>query len=134
MSTRRSRGDRPASELIDRRIAELRDWRGEALRRVRSLIRGADPDAVESWKWRGTPVWEHDGIICTGEAYASKVKLTFHRGASLKDPAGLFNASLDGDVRRAIDLHEGDVLDEAAFTALIREAAALNATLRRRGT
>jgi hypothetical protein len=119
---------RSASELIDARIAELGDWRGETLRRVRALVREADPGVVETWKWRGTPVWEHDGIICTGEAYASKVKLTFHRGASLEDPAGLFNASLDGNARRAIDIHEGVRLDEDAFKALVRDAVALNAS------
>ena len=115
-----------ASELIDRRIAELGDWRGETLRRMRKLIRDADPDVVEEWKWMGTPVWSHDGIICTGESYAAKVKLTFAKGASLKDPSGLFNASLDGNARRAIDIHEGEEVDESAFKALIREAVALN--------
>jgi hypothetical protein len=132
MSGSHSTDDRSASQLIDRRIAELRDWRGEALRRIRSLIREADPEVVEAWKWRGTPVWEHDGIICTGEAYASKVKLTFHRGASLEDPAGLFNASLDGNARRAIDIHEGEEIDAEAFKALIHEAVALNSPSRRR--
>jgi hypothetical protein len=117
-----------ASELIDRRIAELGDWRGETLSRMRGLIRRADPDVVEEWKWRGTPTWSHDGIICTGESYASKVKLTFSKGASLEDPARLFNASLDGNVRRAIDIHEGDEVDADAFTALIRAAVALNAS------
>jgi hypothetical protein len=115
-----------ASELIDGRIAELGDWRGETLRRMRKLIRDADPDVVEEWKWMGTPVWSHDGIICTGESYAAKVKLTFAKGASLKDPSGLFNASLDGNARRAIDIHEGEEVDESAFKALIREAVALN--------
>jgi hypothetical protein len=115
-----------ASELIDRRIAELGDWRGETLRRMRKLIRDADPDVVEEWKWMGTPVWSHDGIICTGESYAAKVKLTFAKGASLKDPSGLFNASLDGNARRAIDIHEGEEVAESAFKALIREAVALN--------
>ncbi|WP_217914797.1 DUF1801 domain-containing protein [Miltoncostaea marina] len=120
-------GDPPASELIDRRIAELGDWRGETLRRVRELIRRADPEVVEEWKWRGTPTWSHDGIVCTGESYRDKVKLTFAKGAALDDPAGLFNASLDGNVRRAIDIGEGDELDAAAFTELIRAAVALNA-------
>lgn len=120
--------DRTASERIDARIAELGDWRGETLARVRALIRRADPDVVEEWKWRGTPVWSHDGIICTGESHSTKVKLTFMRGASLEDPAGLFNASLDGNARRAIDLHEGDTLDADAFVALIRAAVALNAS------
>src|SRR5215211_3816637 len=116
----------PASELIDRRIAELGDWRGETLSRMRKLIKEADPDVVEECKWMGTPVWSHDGIICTGESYKSVVKLTFAKGASLKDPARLFNSSLDGNVRRAIDIHEGDEVDERAFKALVREAVALN--------
>ena len=115
-----------ASELISRRIAELGDWRGETLGRMRKLIKAADPDAVEEWKWMGTPVWSHDGIICTGESYKKVVKLTFAKGASLKDPARLFNASLDGNVRRAIDIHEGEDVDEAAFKALVRQAVALN--------
>jgi hypothetical protein len=114
------------SELIDQRIAELRDWRGEALSRMRKLIKEADPDVVEEWKWMGTPVWSHDGIICTGESYKSIVKLTFHKGASLEDPAGLFNSSLDGNARRAIDIHEGEKIDAGAFKALIRAAVALN--------
>jgi len=114
------------SRLIDGRIKELSDWRGETLARVRTLIKQADPDVVEEWKWRGVPVWEHDGIICTGETYKSAVKLTFAKGASLKDPTGLFNSSLEGNTRRAIDLHEGDQIDEKAFKALIRAAAALN--------
>lgn len=114
------------SELIDGRIADLGDWRGEVLRAARRLIKEADPDVVEEWKWRGTPVWSHDGIICTGESYKSIVKLTFAKGASLKDPAKLFNASLDGKVRRAIDIHEGEGIDEAAFKALVRAAIALN--------
>jgi hypothetical protein len=113
--------------LIDARIAELADWRGETLARVRALIKAADPDVVETWKWRGVPVWEHGGIICTGETYKDKVKLTFARGASLKDPAGLFNASLDAGTRRAIDIRESNKLNEKAFKALIREAVALNA-------
>jgi hypothetical protein len=120
-----------ASELIDERIAELGDWRGQTLSRMRKLIKEADPDAVEEVKWvkatsPGTPVWSHDGIICTGETYKAVVKLTFAKGASLKDPAGLFNSSLDGNVRRAIDIHEGEEVDEAAFKALVRQAAALN--------
>lgn len=114
------------SRLIDVRIKELGDWRGETLAHVRALIKQAVPDVVETWKWRGVPVWEHDGIICTGETYKSAVKLTFARGASLEDPHHLFNASLEGNARRAIDLHEGDELDEKAFKALIRAAAALN--------
>jgi hypothetical protein len=119
---------RPASELIDERIAELGDWRGETLARIRRLIHEEDPDVVETWKWKGTPVWEHDGIICTGESYKDKVKLTFAKGAALDDPAGLFNASLDGNVRRAIDIGEGEELDEGAFRALVRAAVELNAS------
>jgi len=120
-----------ASELIDERIAELGDWRGETLGRMRELIRRADPDVVEEWKWAkrtnpGTPVWSHDGIICTGESYKSVVKLTFMKGASLNDPAKLFNSSLEGNARRAIDIHEGDQLDAAAFQALIHAAVDLN--------
>src|ERR671922_1382234 len=115
-----------ASALIDRRIAELADWRGETLRRMRKLIKEADPDVVEEWKWMGTPVWSHDGIICTGESYKSVVKLTFAQGASLQDPAKLFNSSLDGNTRRAIDIHEGEGVDESAFKALVRQAVALN--------
>jgi hypothetical protein len=115
-----------ASELIDNRIAELGDWRGETLSRMRKLIKEADPDVVEEWKWMGTPVWSHDGITCTGESYMSIVKLTFPKGASLKDPAKLFNASLDGNVRRAIDIHEGEEIDAGAFKALIRAAVSLN--------
>src|SRR5829696_6376807 len=115
-----------ASELISQRIAELADWRGETLGRMRELIQDADPDVVEEWKWMGTPVWSHDGIICTGESYKNIVKLTFLKGASLKDPARLFNSSLDGNARRAIDIHEGEELDESAFKALIRQAVALN--------
>ncbi len=116
----------PASELISKRIAELGDWRGETLSRMRQLITQADPDVVEEWKWMGTPVWSHDGIICTGESYKKAVKLTFARGAALKDPAQLFNSSLEGNVRRAIDLHEGEAIDAAAFKALVRQAVALN--------
>ena len=121
----------PASELISKRIAELGDWRGETLSRMRKLIKETDPDVVEEWKWvkptkPGTPVWSHDGIICTGESYKSVVKLTFAKGAALKDPARLFNSSLDGNVCRAIDIHEGDKVDEAAFRDLIRAALTLN--------
>lgn len=115
------------SELIDQRIADLDDWRGETLARMRALIKEADPEVVEAWKWMGTPVWEHDGGICTGESYKAVVKLTFHKGASLKDPKKLFNASLDGNVRRAIDIREGEKIDAKAFKALVREAIALNA-------
>src|SRR5262245_47092178 len=115
-----------ASELIDNRIAELGDWRGETLSRMRKLIKETDPDVVEEWKWMGTPVWSHDGIICTGESYKSIVKLTFAKGASLADPARLFNSSLDGNVRRAIDIHEGEKVDAGAFKALIRAAISLN--------
>ena len=118
-------GESP-SRLIDARIAELGDWRGETLSHVRTLIKQADPEAVEDWKWRGVPVWSHDGLICTGETYKSVVKLTFAKGASLNDPSGLFNASLEGNTRRAIDLHERDTLDGDAFKALIRAAVALN--------
>ncbi len=116
----------PASELISKKIADLGDWRGVTLARMRKLIKQADPDVVEEWKWMGTPVWSHDRIICTGESYKSVVKLTFAKGASLPDPAHLFNSSLDGNVRRAIDIHEGEEVDESAFKALIREAIALN--------
>ena len=115
-----------ASARIDERIASLPDWRGEVLARVRALIHAADPQVVEEWKWMGTPVWSHDGVVCTGEHYQQWVKFTFAKGASLKDPNKLFNASLDGNVRRAIDLREGDTLDEAAFRALFREAVAWN--------
>jgi hypothetical protein len=114
------------SELISRKIAELGDWRGETLARMRKLIQQADPEVVEEWKWMGTPVWSHGGIICTGESYKSVVKLTFLKGASLKDPARLFNSSLDGNARRAIDIQEGEKVDATAFKALIREAIALN--------
>jgi hypothetical protein len=122
-------GDSP-SQLIDARIRELSDWRGETLARVRILIKQADAEVVEEWKWRGVPVWSHAGIICTGETYKSVVKLTFAKGASLEDPAGLFNSSLDGNTRRAIDFHEGDKIDEKALQALIRAAAALNTSVR----
>ena len=114
------------SELIDARIRELGDWRGETLSRLRTLIKQADPEVVEEWKWRGTPVWSHDGIIFTGETYKSVVKMTFANGASLNDPSGLFNSSLEGNTRRAIDFHEGDKIDEKALKALIRSAVALN--------
>jgi hypothetical protein len=114
------------SKLIDARIEELADWRGETLARVRNLIKEADPEILEEWKWRGVPVWEHAGIICTGETYKSVVKLTFLKGAALADPSGLFNSSLEGNARRAIDLHEGNEVDAKAFTALIRAAVALN--------
>ena len=114
------------SELIDARIRELGDWRGETLSRLRALVKQADPEVVEEWKWRGTPVWSHDGIICTGETYKSVVKMTFAKGASLKDPSGLFNSSLEGNVRRAIDVREGDKIDEQALRALVRSAVALN--------
>lgn len=119
--------DMPASALIDRRIADLGDWRGETLARVRALIKEAVPGVVEEWKWMGTPVWNSQGILCTGESYKSHVKLTFLKGASLEDPSGLFNSSLDGNARRAIDIHEGEQLDATAFRTLIRAAAALNA-------
>jgi hypothetical protein len=115
-----------ASDLIDRRIADLADWRGDTLSAIRKLIKAADPGVVEEWKWMGTPVWSHDGIICTGESYKAVVKLTFAKGASLKDPAKLFNSSLDGNVRRAIDIHEGEQLDADAFKALIHAAIELN--------
>ncbi|KQZ87112.1 hypothetical protein ASD64_06615 [Mesorhizobium sp. Root157] len=129
MNANRNTDEEPATSprLIDARIKELADWRGETLARMRKLIHKADPDVVEAWKWRGVPVWEHNGIICTGETYKSVVKLTFHKGASLEDPSGLFNSSLEGNARRAIDIREGEELDEAAFTALIKAAVALNA-------
>jgi hypothetical protein len=114
------------SQLIDARIEELDDWRGELLGRLRALIKEADPDVVEEWKWRGVPVWYHDGMLCTGETYKSVVKMTFAKGASLEDPAGLFNSSLDGNTRRAIDFHEGEKIDEDALKALVRAAVALN--------
>jgi len=116
----------PASELISKRITDLGDWRGEALGRMRTLIREADPDVVEEWKWMGTPVWSHDGVICTGESYKHVVKLTFAKGASLEDPARLFNSSLEGNTRRAIDIHEGEAVDGPAFKALVRQAVSLN--------
>jgi hypothetical protein len=119
-------GKETASALIDERIKELADWRGKMLAKVREIIHKADPEVIEEWKWMGTPVWSHDGIICTGETYKSVVKLTFHKGAALKDPSGLFNSSLDGNVRRAIDIREGEKINEAALKDLIRAAAALN--------
>ena len=127
---KRSEGSRDpsAAVLISNRFAELGDWRGDTLDRMRKLIKAADPDVVEEWKWMGTPVWSHDGIICTGESYKSAVKLTFAKGASLKDPARLFNSSLDGNVRRAIDIREGDAVDGSAFKALVRQAVALNSS------
>jgi hypothetical protein len=128
-STEEQTGESP-SQLIDARIKELSDWRGETLARVRSLIKQADPDVVEEWKWRGVPVWEHAGIICTGETYKTVVKLTFAKGASLADPCGLFNSSLEGNTRRAIDFHEGDKIDGSALKALIRAAVALNTSVR----
>ena len=127
-----TRPNQSPSDLIDARIAELGDWRGGMLARIRALIKEADPDAIEEWKWRGTPVWEHNGQICTGETYKSIVKMTFARGASLDDPAGLFNSSLEGNVRRAIDIHKGDNLNEAALKDLIRAAVALNLASKRR--
>ena len=118
--------DRSPSQLIDARIAELDDWRGEMLGRLRALVKEADPDVVEEWKWRGVPVWSHDGIICTGETYKSIVKMTFAKGAALDDPSGLFNSSLEGNTRRAIDFHEGETMDEEALKTLVRAAVALN--------
>ena len=123
-----------ASKIIDKKIAELGDWRGDALSRMRTLIKEADPDVVEERKWMGTPVWSHDGGLCTGESYKSVVKLTFFKGASLKDPAKLFNSSLEGNVRRAIDIQEGEVVDAKAFKALIRSAVALNASVGKKST
>jgi hypothetical protein len=123
---------RSASELISKKIAELGDWRGETLKRMRTLVKDADPDVVEEWKWMGTPVWSHDGIICTGESYKNAVKLTFAKGASLEDPARLFNSSLDGNARRAIDIHEGEQVDGSAFKVLVRQAVGLNSSGRRR--
>ena len=132
MATAKQAGAKPknegvsASEQITRRIADLGDWRGDTLAQIRAIIKEADPDIVEEWKWMGTPVWSHDGIVCTGESYKLVVKMTFAKGASLKDPAGLFNSSLEGNVRRAIDLKEGEKIKRAALKALIREAVALN--------
>ncbi|MEG4641736.1 DUF1801 domain-containing protein [Paracoccus sp. P2] len=125
--------EQPASQLIDARIKELGDWRGETLARLRALIHEADPEVVEEWKWRGVPVWSHDGIICTGETYKQVVKMTFAKGAALEDPAGLFNASLDGNTRRAIDLREGERIDAGALKALIRAAVALNTASKKKG-
>jgi hypothetical protein len=126
MKKSRSKRAESPSELIDARIEDLGDWRGEMLSRLRALIKETDPDVAEEWKWRGTPVWSHNGLICTGETYKNVVKMTFAKGASLKDPSGLFNSSLEGNVRRAIDFHEGDTLDEEALKDLIRAAVALN--------
>src|SRR5437763_12943325 len=127
MAKKSPKADGPAgSELITQRIAELGDWRGKTLARMRKLIKEADPDVVEEWKWMGTPVWSHDGILCTGESYKNVVKLTFAKGASLKDPARRFNSSLDGNVRRAIDIREGEDVDASAFKALVRQAVAFN--------
>jgi hypothetical protein len=127
-----AQSERSPSELIDERIEELGDWRGETLSRLRALIKEAEPDVVEEWKWRGVPTWYHDGMLCTGESYKAAVKVTFANGASLEDPAGLFNSSLEGNVRRAIDFHEGDAIDEPAFKALVREAVELNASKAKR--
>ena len=126
MGNTETKHEKSASELISEKISELGDWRGETLRRMRELIKQADPEIVEELKWRGTPVWSHNGIVCTGESYKNHVKLTFAKGASLHDPAGLFNASLDGNVRRAIDIHQGDDIDEMAFKDLVLAAAAYN--------
>jgi len=126
-----TRGADAPSQLIDARIRELGDWRGETLARIRRLVKQADPDVVEEWKWRGVPVWSHAGMICTGETYKKAVKVTFAKGASLEDPSGLFNSSLEGNTRRAIDIHDGEEIDEAAFTALVRAAVALNESRRR---
>jgi hypothetical protein len=123
-------GAQSPCEMIDKRIAELGDWRGETLARLRALVKEADPGIVETWKWRGVPVWEHDGIVCTGETYKAVVKMTFARGASLEDPAGLFNSSLDGNTRRAIDFHEGEAIRQDALKELIRAAVALNGSIR----
>jgi hypothetical protein len=131
MKKSRAEGESP-SELIDARIKELGDWRGKMLSRLRALIKQADPDVVEEWKWRGVPVWSHDGLICTGETYKNVVKMTFFKGASLKDPSRLFNSSLEGNARRAIDLHEGDEIDEKALKALVRAAVSLNESSARR--
>jgi hypothetical protein len=127
-----SQEGRSPSQLIDVRIAELGDWRGETLGRLRALVKEADPEVVEEWKWRGVPVWQHDGMICTGETYKNVVKMTFAKGAALADPSGLFNSSLDGSTRRAIDFREGDTIDEEALKALVRAAVALNTSRVRR--
>ncbi|MBH5368613.1 DUF1801 domain-containing protein [Bradyrhizobium glycinis] len=132
-SSAKDAGTASPSKLIDGRIKELGDWRGEMLARIRGLIREADPDVVEEWKWRGVPVWEHDGVICTGETYKEVVKLTFAKGAALADPAGLFNSSLDGNLRRAIDLREGEKVNEKALKALFRAAVELNARKKKLG-
>ena len=129
-TSKETKGSNSPSQLIDARIKALSDWRGETLARVRILIKQADPEMVEEWKWRGVPVWEHAGIICTGETYKNVVKMTFAKGASLQDPSGLFNSSLEGNTRRAIDFHEGDKIDEKALKALIRAAVALNISAR----
>ena len=133
MNKSNARIEKSPSQLIDARIKELGDWRGEMLARIRMLIKQADPDVAEEWKWRGVPVWSHAGIICTGETYKNVVKMTFAKGASLQDPSGLFNASLDGNTRRAIDVHEGDKIDEKALKALVRAAVALNTSARAAG-
>ena len=127
-----SQDNRTPSQLIDERVAELGDWRGEMLSRIRDLVKQADPDVVEEWKWRGVPVWSHDGIVCTGETYKSVVKVTFAKGAALEDPAGLFNSSLEGNTRRAIDFHEGDQIDVKAFTTLVGDAVTLNTSTAKR--
>ncbi|MGV3479253.1 MAG: DUF1801 domain-containing protein [Sphingobium sp.] len=132
MSKGEAQGGKSPSELIDDRIAELDDWRGETLARLRALIREADPEMTEDWKWRGVPVWYHDGMVCTGETYKAVVKMTFAKGAALDDPSGLFNSSLDGNVRRAIDIREGEAIDEAALKGLIHAAVALNQSGTRR--
>lgn len=132
MSQSETQNENPPSQMIDERITELGDWRGKMLSQLRAWIKQADPEVVEEWKWRGVPVWSHDGMICTGETYKSVVKLTFAKGASLDDPSGLFNSSLDGNTRRAIDVHEGETIDEGALKALIRAAVTLN-TSRARG-
>ena len=129
-----SQKSKSPSQLIDARIKELGDWRGKMLSRLRTLVKEADPEVVEEWKWRGVPVWSHDGLICTGETYKNVVKMTFAKGAALKDPAGLFNSSLEGNVRRAIDIHEGEKIDASAFKTLIRAAVALNASGGKRST
>ncbi len=132
MKTNGSQSGTSASQLIDARIEELDDWRGALLGRLRALVKEADPDVVEAWKWRGVPVWEHDGIVCTGETYKAVVKMTFAKGAALDDPSGLFNSSLEGTTRRAIDFHEGETIDEAALKALVRAAVAVNESKARR--
>jgi hypothetical protein len=126
MEKSRAQNDNSPSELIDAKIEELGDWRGEMLSRIRNLVKEADPEVVEEWKWRGVPVWSHDGLICTGETYKKVVKMTFAKGATLEDPGGLFNSSLEGNTRRAIDVHEGEEIDEEALKALVRAAVALN--------